>query len=204
MKNGIRTKAASFASALVLAAIVAQPAASADQSTYVSVKGGTNFVDEVSSSGLDVDFDAGFAFFGAIGFDTGEISELGKLRLEAEIGYRENNGDSVSFGGQSASLGGDLEQLSFMANVYHDFLPGSQIRPYLGVGIGAVDGDIKVNALGASFASTGTEFAYQAMAGLSFQVNQQWALDAEYRYTGVDAGERLDNHAILVGLRFGF
>ncbi len=203
MKSGFRTKAASIASALVLAAIVSQPA-SAEQSGYVSVKGGANWLDDVSSSGDRAEFDAGFAFFGAIGLDTGEIWEAGKVRLEAEIGYRENDIDNVRIGGVNFSSSGDVEQLSFMANVYHDFLPGSQIRPYLGVGLGIVDGDVSGNVGGFSVSNSGTEFAYQAMAGLSYQVDSQWAIDAEYRFTGVDSSPDLENHAILVGLRFGF
>ncbi len=183
MRNGMGARAASLASALLFAAIVAQPAAAAEQKVYGSVKIGANFLDDVGGS----DFEDGVVFLGAAGFDTGDISSLGKIRLEAEFGYRENDDDGVV---------GDLEQLSYMANVYHDFLPGWRLRPYLGAGIGAVD----VN----SDDLNGTDVAYQGMVGASFQVDGEFSVDAEYRYTGVDADDRLDNHALLVGMRFSF
>lgn len=186
MNVRIGTKAAGLASALVLAAIAAQSDAHAEQSVYVSAKIGANFLE--SDAG---DFDDGVLFLGAVGFDTGEISDLGKIRLEAEFGYRENEIDGV---------GEDFEQLSYMANVYHDFLPGWQIRPFLGLGIGAVDSDDG----GVGVAEGGTDLAYQGMVGASLQVDSEFSVDAEYRYTGVDADDRLDNHALLVGLRFNF
>lgn len=204
MKNAIRTKAAGFASALILTAIVAQPAASAEQSTYVSVKAGTSSVEDLTGSGPQIDFDSGYAFFGAFGIDTGEISTFGKMRLEAEIGHRENDADNVKFRFSQRFTDGDLEQLTVMANAYHDFLPGSQVRPYLGVGIGIADLDSSTSVNDRALTKDVTAVAFQGMAGLSFQVNQQWALDTEYRYTGVDTEERIDNHSVLVGMRFGF
>ncbi len=167
---------------------------------YVSLKAGANILDDISAGGLTADFDTGYALLGAIGYDTGDIWHLGKVRIEGEIGYRENDFDDIG----GVSVGGDVEQLSFMANVYHDFLPGSRIRPYIGAGLGAVDVDVTASLGGFAASASDTEFVYQLMAGLTFEATQNIAIDAEYRYTEVDTSPNVENHAILIGTRFKF
>lgn len=175
---------------------------------YISAKVGANFLSAVSSGRAGLKFDDGYAVIGTLGYDTGDIWNLGKFRIEGELGYRKNDLDklSVKVGALNASgkVGGDVEQMSFMANVYHDFLPGSQIRPYLGAGLGAVDSDITVSAGGYTVSGDTTEFAYQFMGGMTYEAAKNITIDAEYRYTGVDTNVNLNNHSVLIGTRFKF
>lgn len=209
MDNVLRRNATRLASAFILAAIFPQAVNGADKGNfqeksyfgengkYVSGKIGPNSLEE--SGGGQTDFDTGFAFLGAFGFDFNDVSSYGRVRVEGELGFRENDAESQNLGFFTLQSGSDVDQTSFMANAYHDFLPGSKFRPYLGLGIGLVSSDASGNAGGSS-----TDFAYQAMIGLSYKLNRKWALDGEYRYTEVDADTDLENQGLLFGLRYGF
>lgn len=193
-------------------------------SFYIAVRGGLNFLEDndfgVLGTTVETDYDVGYGLFGAIGYDTGDIWTLGKFRLEGEIGFRHNDVDSHNVGGVNVTGGaadGDVYQYSFMANLYHDFLPGATFRPYVGFGLGYAEADAD------GFAANGVtvlndsdgDFAYQLMAGASWQFAPQWTLEAEYRYFATDSISLqavdgttstvdFDNHSALVGLRFGF
>ena len=64
-----------------------------------------------------------------------------------------------------------------MANVLYDFAAGSVITPYVGAGAGVafVDGD---SSLGS------TQFAYQGIIGLGWNVDTNFRINLEGRYYG--------------------
>ncbi len=201
MKNFVKLGASA---ALACAAFTG--AAMADEGTakggwYVSGGIGYNAVDDVDGSGVSIEFEDGYTILGAIGYDTGDITSYGKFRIEAEISYTENDNDNATVGGVTANLGGSLDQTGFMVNSYLDFVPGGTLRPYLGVGLGFVDAEMDVTLGAARAAADGTEFAYRGLAGLSWHLDDNWALDLGYRYTVWDEA---DNHAVVTGIRYGF
>jgi opacity protein-like surface antigen len=171
---------------------------------YVSGGIGYNIVDDVDVTGGSFQFDDGYLVQGAIGYDTGDVTSYGKFRVEAEIGYSENDNDSVTAGAVTAQAGGQFEQTSYMVNTYIDFIPGGTVRPYLGVGLGIVDGEQNITAVGVTASSSGTEFAYRGLAGLSWHLDDNWALDLGYRFTAYDANGDVENHALISGIRYGF
>jgi opacity protein-like surface antigen len=75
-----------------------------------------------------------------------------------------------------------------MANIYFDFqdviLP--TISPFLGVGIGYAYVQTSVNGNGpfgfTFFSEKANSFAYQGTGGLTFNFNENWGLNASYRY----------------------
>jgi opacity protein-like surface antigen len=71
-----------------------------------------------------------------------------------------------------------------MTNVIYDFTTGWSITPHVGVGIGAMnvfDG-LKVARRAVFFNDSSWQFAYQAIAGLRYDINPVLALDLDYRY----------------------
>ncbi len=172
---------------------------------YVSGGLGYNIVDDVDVTGGSFQLDDGYLIQGAIGYDTGDITSYGKFRVEAEIGYAENDNDSATpTGGAAINIGGTLEQTTYMLNGYIDFIPGGSLRPYLGLGLGFVDGKQTVTAGGLTASGSGTEFAYRGAAGVSYHLDDNWALDLGYRYTAYEAGGDVENHAFITGIRYGF
>ncbi|MBR3502138.1 MAG: porin family protein [Alphaproteobacteria bacterium] len=103
-----------------------------------------------------------------------------------------------------------LYKHSVMANVYFDYLTCTPWTPYVGAGLGT-------SYLKADFgneAKSVYNLAWQVMAGVAYDVNSHWTLDAGYRYA--DLGRVRKNfgdsvakvsardHEILFGVRYNF
>ena len=84
---------------------------------------------------LYLEFDAGFAVGGIVGYDF-----FGPSRVEGEVAYQSNDADSINASalGQSISSGfsGDVSYLSFLVNGYYDFHNSSIVTPYVSGGVG--------------------------------------------------------------------
>ncbi len=204
MKNLATIAASTAVSLAVLTGAAMADEGKAKAGWYVSGGIGYNIVDDVDVTGGSFQMDDGYLVQGAVGYDTGDITSYGKFRVEAEIGYAENDNESVTAGGVTANVGGTFEQTFYMANAYVDFIPGGTLRPYLGVGLGIVDGDQTVTVGGLTASGSGTEFAYRGLAGLSWHLDDNWALDFGYRFTAYDANGDVENHALVSGIRYGF
>ena len=149
-----------------------------------------------------VDRSLGGAFIGAVGYGFGN-----GLRVEGEIGYRMNGLDTITLDsvdlsitppgvsgsipiGLTTGLNGDTDVLSFMANLAYDFDTDSGFRPYLGAGVGVAllftDASLTVPILGdvSLVDDTAVAFAYQAMAGVDYALDESWSVGLEYRFFG--------------------
>ncbi|MEQ9518584.1 MAG: outer membrane beta-barrel protein [Parvibaculum sp.] len=171
---------------------------------YVALGAGANFIDDVDVTGGSFEMDTGYTILGAIGYDTGDITSYGKFRVETEVAYTENDNDSVTVLGTKTNVGGTLEQTTVMLNGYVDFVPGGTLRPYLGLGLGFVDGEHSISVLGFSGSGSGTEFAYRGAAGVTYHLTENWGLDLGYRYTAWESNGDVDNHSIVTSIRYGF
>lgn len=138
----------------------------------------------------------GFAIVGAIGykFDNG-------VRVEGEISYRRNTPENVdlldSTGASVFSFDGSGSQqtFAFMANALYEFDLTGGWHPYLGGGVGVAlvnrettlefpgiviipPGDID------AVDDTDTVLAYQAIAGVAYDITDTVAIGVEYRFFG--------------------
>jgi OOP family OmpA-OmpF porin len=77
----------------------------------------------------------------------------------------------------ASAINGKLGTAMAMANVLYDFWATSAFSPYVGAGAGIafVDGN---SSLG------NTEFAYQAILGLGYNIDSHWKVSLEGRYIG--------------------
>ena len=135
-----------------------------------------------------VNFDGGFNLHAAIGkyFDNG-------LAVELEYGYNQTDADKfegrefVSEGISFISYDDDLNYKTsintLMVNGIYNLENSSSFTPYAGIGIGLgwVNIDSDYNDL------SGTNFAFQLLAGIAIDLTDQIALTTGYRY--LDAGE---------------
>jgi len=158
---------------------------------YFGAEGGLNWL---LNSGRN-DMNTGFAVGGVAGYDF-----VGP-RVELEEVYRANNGQrSTRFG----SISGQIEQLSTMVNVLFDFIPGATIPPYAGVGAGVAFADSGLN--GCSLCST--QFAYQGIVGVGWNVDRNVRLNLDARYYGTTNGGGLqyqnNNITAMLGLTYKF
>jgi OOP family OmpA-OmpF porin len=176
--------------ALVAAAIAVVPLTAQSQTLqypgfYIGGIGGLNWLLNSSFNTIqgvagvgpvfgktNANFQTGWAAGGMIGYDF-----VGP-RVEVEAIYRDNMA-TMNFPG-FPSFGADVNQTSVMANVFYDFMAGEPITPYVGAGLGIAF--TNASALGA--ASSSTQFAYQAIIGVGWNIDEQFRVNLDGRYFG--------------------
>jgi opacity protein-like surface antigen len=134
--------------------------------------------------------------------------EWGPWRFEEEYSYRNNNLSNFSgsitgpfgvrtetFAGNRGVFGGTTHSNSLMTNAIYDFTFGWPVTPHIGAGVGATDvnfgvslnpgvvppGALRTTGFG-SFNSHQWNFAYQAIAGVRYDVNPLISVDFDYHY----------------------
>lgn len=120
------------------------------------------------------------------------------VRAEVEGSYRNNDNDGT---------GGDARTNALFVNAYFDFKNDTRFTPYLGAGAGWAWN--KLDAPGVS--ESESNFAYQGIAGVSYSIDNNWALTADYRYVDTlnfdyPAGLLSDYsaHEVRGGVRYTF
>jgi len=224
-KSWTNTALAGLAVALV--GLASEPASA---QWYVSAYGGGNILEDADNAGSAISasssFDTGYVVGGAIG------RGFGPWRFEGEVAYRQNDLSELTFisdGGLGVALGigsldglsvnanGDVSALSFMANVFYDFKLASGFNPYIGGGVGVAQVSAN-NVRVAGFQvvdDSDTVLAFQAGAGVSYDVQPHAALFLEYRFfrtldpsladvIGNQFDAEYQSHSVNAGIRFIF
>ena len=163
------------------AALVALPLATQAQTLqypgfYVGVEGGGTWMFNTTSGtplGTGTIYPSiGWAAGGMIGYDF-----VGP-RVEIEGVYR-NNQATVGAGPFNA-FGASKDDIGVLANILYDFNAGGTIVPYIGAGAGVAF--VRTSALGLS--SDSTQFAYQAILGVGYNVDPMFRINLDARYYG--------------------
>jgi outer membrane protein OmpA-like peptidoglycan-associated protein len=172
------------------AALVVLPVASQAQSLqypgfYVGAVGGLNWLLNTSNSAsvtgpgvnaqtpISQSFNTGWALGGAVGWDF-----VGP-RVELEGMYRENQG-SLTAPALGVSFPDKIYQVSAMANILYDFNAGGTWVPYIGAGAGVAFVNTSINSNWAE----STQFAYQGIVGIGYNIDTMWRVNLEGRYYG--------------------
>ncbi|WP_448189777.1 OmpA family protein [Azospirillum sp. sgz301742] len=198
--------------ATAVALLLPTAAMAANEGFYVGGAGGLNWT-------RDADFRVPSLPSATFKYDQGWVGSLSAgyatamgIRAELEGNYRWGNDISSTRPASAAS--GKVRSLGFMGNLLYDFNTGTPFTPYLGVGAGMaqVKHDARLGAT--SVSESDWVFAYQGIAGVAYNVTNNLALTADYRYfatqdpkfdvLGTTAKGEYRNHSILVGLRYSF
>jgi outer membrane protein OmpA-like peptidoglycan-associated protein len=191
---------------LAAAAILALPAAANAQSlfdsagptypgVYIGAEGGLNWLLNNNSYTMNT----GWAVGGKVGYDF-----VGP-RIEIEGLYHNNTGSGVvAFpNGGFANVNGRIEQVSLMGNILYDFFPGATVTPYVGGGVGVAFLDSTIQ--GCSLCST--QFAYQGILGVGYNVSSALRISLEGRYYGTTNPGAYTNNNLLalmsISYKFG-
>ena len=174
---------------LAAAALIALPVATQAQTLqypgfYIGAEGGLNWMFNHTINApqfgavANVTPNTGWAAGGHVGYDF-----VGP-RVELEGVFRQNTG-TLNVAG--FNFGESVNQTAIMANLFYDFNAGGVIVPYIGAGAGI--SFAHVSALGASVNST--NFAYQGIIGVGWNIDEMFRLNLDGRYhgtTGPSAG----------------
>src|SRR5262245_54858927 len=162
---------------------------------YIGAEGGLNWLLQNGNNS----YNTGYAVGGKVGYDF-----VGP-RVELEGLYRNNQGSGfVPFGPGVAFANGQINQVSVMANILYDFFPGATITPYVGAGAGVAFADPSL-AGGCTMCST--QFAYQGIVGLGWNVDQNIRVSLDGRYYGTTQGGlnyQNNNIGLMLGLTYKF
>lgn len=221
--------ASAAAAILVLAPLpAAQAGADAFDGFYVELRAGASFLEDADNDGPNIsgetDFDVGTSFGGAVGYSFARhdfgYPFLRNFRIEAEVIRQENDVDDVTgtinISGSPGQSDNEFLAHAFMANVYYDFETRTRFTPYIGVGVGGAIVDLEAGS-GANRIVDDDEavFAYQARAGVAYELSPNAAITLGYRFLdtidpefravdGTELESEFRSHAAELGLRFTF
>ncbi|MCB2057795.1 MAG: porin family protein, partial [Novosphingobium sp.] len=198
---------------------LASPALARDDSWYVEGDLGATLVEDGHfdvnglHDALKSDYGTGFDVGGIVGYD------FGGFRLEAETSYRRAGLDRLTDSSGSldraGGLTGNANALSFMLNGLLDFGADDEVQGFVGLGggIGRVHGS--ADFAGPMLDDSDTGFAWQALAGIRFPVNDNVDLGLKYRFynqsnvdlvdlAGDDLHGKFRSHSLMLTLGYNF
>ena len=146
-------------------------------------------------------YDNGFVGSLAAGYDFAN-----PMRMEVELIRQKNDLDP--FFNDNDFNDGDLKTHSVMLNGFYDVDTGSPWTPFAGAGIGWSELDI--HDPGFSSSDSDDVFTYQFIGGVAYAFNDQWSVDAQYRFIGtseatIDGGDfDFNSNNLMLGLRYSF
>lgn len=174
---------------------------------YIGATGGVSIIHDgdISVTGIgtaEAEYDAGFGFNITAGYN------FEPARLEFEFGYKNADMDKISGPGGSLSVSDtEVSVMSFMVNALYDFKTKSAFTPYVGAGLGILNGELEEQG----YEADDTQFGYQLIVGAAYNINKNLAIDLSYRFQhapsdfsneGVDIEYMSSN--IMAGIRYNF
>ena len=139
---------------------------------YVAVKGGYSILSKKDN----IKYKNGFT--GAVEFGVAYDA----WRLGLEVSYKQNKikeSTNNHVDGNNYKNGKYLS-LATMINAYYDYALTDECSLYLGLGLGADKVSTKDNGNNAKELSK-VVFAWQVMAGVAYDINENWTVEAGYR-----------------------
>jgi outer membrane protein OmpA-like peptidoglycan-associated protein len=174
-----------------------------------------------------INFDTGWAGFVTFGYGFEK-----NWRVELEGGYRSNDFNAVAdihdvygyercavksfewdYCSRTVAADGSFDEWTAMVNVIYDVPLSDKLDLNIGVGAGADFSRVKVGG----YKDEDTNFAYQAIVGLTYKVTDRLDLTVNYRYLNVDSPsysaevgytpvvanlEDVQKHTLTIGLRY--
>lgn len=185
---------------------------------YVKIAGGYVIpfedYDEERANATEWAFDNGFSGHASVGY------EWGTWGIELEGNYKTLDADfrTTKATAVETATSGDQTHLSGMVNLFAILMADKPISTYFGGGIGMtqIEWDNVLPTGGTAIDDSDTVFTWQLIAGVSFDINQNIALELDYRYVRPGDIELNDTaatfydfnnqhlHNITLGFKFRF
>lgn len=165
---------------------------------YVGVNGGMTFIpsSDVGAIGESISYDDGWTVGGSVG------RVFNDFRFEGAFDYQQANNKRVG----NIGVDGDMSVSTLMANIYYTLPVMDNFGIYIMGGVGAGKVDLSNGALDDS----STVFAGNFGAGVTYDVSENWAVDAGWKYLLTDDADIGDtsvsysSNGAIVGVRYMF
>jgi outer membrane protein OmpA-like peptidoglycan-associated protein len=174
---------------VVAAALAVVPVASQAQTLqypgfYAGIEGGGSYMFNTS---VNTPF-GGSTIYPAIGFLAGASVGYDFVGPRVELeGFYNNSKSTVS--GTTQTFGATKDEIAVMANLLYDFNAGGVFVPYVGVGAGvAFEKEAEIG-----FQDNSTQFAYQGILGVGYNIDPMFRVNLEGRYFGTTNPTMLGN-----------
>lgn len=167
---------------------------------YVAVKGGYSILTKKDSIKYKNGFNGAVEF--GVSYDA--------WRLGLEVSYRQNKIKESKNAAVDVNVMNKVNALAGMINVYYDYALTEECSLYVGAGLGMakfnfVAKDSKVEA-------GKCVFAWQVLAGVAYDINENWTVEAGYRLFGTSKVKVSDvakiktplQNSLELGLRYNF
>jgi outer membrane protein W len=142
-------------------------------------------VPNVNGATGTINNDNGFMAGGSVGYNY-----TNNLSVELAWDYRSNDSKTNFSNGTSFNDGNFASNILFVSGKYtFDTIPQTNLRPYIGAGLGYVqeiDLDLVTGGVEYSY-SKNNEMAYQFMTGITYTLTKKIDLDAGLRYVRADS-----------------
>ncbi len=216
------SKIALLGAVAALSLVAAGQSQAHHQGWYVGLEGGANWVDDntfaydtgnppggAPLAVREMEFDTGWAALGTVGYGFEK-----NWRVELELGYRQNDADFALPVGAAFPTNGELTEYTAMINVIYDVPLSERFDLNVGLGVGADYAQYNDDRI---VDDADTNFAYQAIAGLTYKLTNRLDVSLTYRFLNVDspnfadavpgrgdtyAFDDVEKHTVTVGLRY--
>jgi OOP family OmpA-OmpF porin len=198
----------------MLGAYLTPLSASAGEGFYLGLQAGANWVKDqnfkiyeaASVPILDLALLEDGSTISRIEYDVGYLGGLvfgyglsNGLRFEIDLAQRESDADQQhDLNREPNEDNGDVRARSLMGNLWIDLGGRGPVRPYIGGGYGLVQIEVDDPSFRESPANKQDDDvgAWQAGAGLGFDLSPHWTLSIDYRYLNSEKGkfDFLDNN----------
>ena len=189
---------------LVAGSLFAAENAVSSFNPYVAVKGGYSILTKKDNLKYKNGFNGAVEF--GVSYDA--------WRLGLEVSYRQNKIKESTNAGFPTTTFNKINALAGMINVYYDYALTEECSLYVGAGLGMA----KFNfvRLADKIEDGKAVFAWQVLAGVAYDINENWTVEAGYRLFGTSKVKALNaaNAAVKVktplqnslelGLRYNF
>ena len=178
--------------AALLPLICGSPACAQDTGFYVKadVGGGVTMDTDLNAffgpvaPGSKVEFNPGLRYGLAAGYQFTHW-----FALEAEFGSMVTKIDQIT---DATQVDAWFSSVPFLVNARFQYQNSSPLTPYIGAGIGGaasiLDMDyVEVNGYGVTGTASDAVFAWQAFAGLQYNLNDRMSIAVEYRFLWTDS-----------------
>lgn len=161
-------------------------AAPANAGWYFGLNGGFLWMDDVDVGNVNLDFDTGWGAMGAMGYQFGNGFGLG-----LGAGYLRGEFESVSGYGHQLGVSADLHMVPLTVNGSYTLSLTDSLGLYFGGGLGAAWNELNADSIegvGVNAKASDWGFAWQARAGLGYEVSPGLVLNLGYRFINVAEG----------------